>query len=214
MLRFHYHPFSTFARRVHITLLEKDIPHEKLLVDLPARAQRQPAYLAMNPYGRVPVIDDAGFVLYESSAIMMYLEQTRGGQRLLPDNAQDKALVDMHLRLCDLQFAPHARNIVFPKRFSSALLSSATWASVRGNALSMRALATPSASFFCASNSLAIYGKSRSRSASTSTRTKRRPVASSLSPHTESSSASLSPAVNFGLSSAFAMAGSVTTALA
>lgn len=117
MLRFHYHPYSTFARRVHVMLLEKDIPHEKLLVDLPARAQRQPGYLAMNPYGRVPLIEDDGFVLYESAAIMMYLEQTCGGQPLLPDNARGKALVDMHLRLCDLQFATHARNIVFPKRF-------------------------------------------------------------------------------------------------
>jgi glutathione S-transferase len=117
VLRFHYHPFSVFARRVHVTLLEKEIPHEKVLIDLPAREQRQPAYLAMNPYGRVPVIDEEGFVLYESAAIMMYLEQTRPGHPLAPDTLQGKALVDMHLRLCDLQLAPHARTIIFPKRF-------------------------------------------------------------------------------------------------
>jgi glutathione S-transferase len=117
MLRFYYHPFSVFARRVHVALLEKEIPHEKILVDLPAREQRQPAYLAKNPYGRVPAIDDDGFVLYESAAILMYLEQTRPGHALLPDSVQGRALVDMHLRLCDLQLAPHARAIIFPKRF-------------------------------------------------------------------------------------------------
>jgi glutathione S-transferase len=117
MLRFHYHPFSVFARRVHVALLEKDIPHEKVVVDLPAREQRQPAFLAMNPYGRVPAIEDDGFRLYESAAILMYLEHTRPARPLLPESIQDRALVDMHLRLCDLQLAPHARTIIFPKRF-------------------------------------------------------------------------------------------------
>jgi glutathione S-transferase len=87
------------------------------LIDLPARQQREPAYLAMNPYGRVPAIDDDGFVLYESAAILMYLEETRPAHPLLPGSAQGKALVDMHLRLCDLQLAPQARAIIFPKRF-------------------------------------------------------------------------------------------------
>jgi glutathione S-transferase len=117
LLRFYYSPFSVFARRVHVTLLEKEIPHEKVLVDLPAREQRQPAYLALNPYGRVPAIDDDGFLLYESATILAYLEQTRPGRALAPQDIQGKALVDMHVRLCDLQFAPHARAIIFPKRF-------------------------------------------------------------------------------------------------
>ena len=117
MLRFYHHPFSTFARRVHVVLLEKSIPHEKTLVDLPTGEQRQPAYLARNPYGRVPVIDDDGFVLYESAAIMMYLEATRLQPPLLPADVRDKAQVDMHLRLCDLQFAQPMRAILFPKRF-------------------------------------------------------------------------------------------------
>jgi glutathione S-transferase len=117
MLRFYYSPFSVFARRVHIALLEKQIAHEKILVDLPAREQKQPAFLALNPYGRVPAIDDDGFLLYESATILAYLEQTRTAHPLAPPDSQGKALVDMHMRLCDLQFAPHARTIIFPKRF-------------------------------------------------------------------------------------------------
>ncbi len=117
MLRFYYSPFSVFARRVHVALLEKEIAHEKVLIDLPARAQRQPEYLALNPYGRVPAIDDDGFRLYESATILTYLEQTRPLHQLAPQDLRGKALVDMHMRLCDLQFAPHARTIIFPKRF-------------------------------------------------------------------------------------------------
>lgn len=117
MLRFHYSPFSVFARRVHVALLEKEIPHEQVVVDLPAGEQRQPAFLALNPYGRVPAIDDDGFRLYESATILTYLEQTRPAHPLAPQDPQGKALVDMHMRLCDLQLAPHARAIIFPKRF-------------------------------------------------------------------------------------------------
>ena len=117
MLSFYYSPFSVFARRVHIALLEKEIAHQKVVVDLPAREQKQPAYLALNPYGRVPAIDDDGFRLYESATILTYLEQTRTARPLAPQDIQGKALVDMHIRLCDLQFAPHARAILFPKRF-------------------------------------------------------------------------------------------------
>src|SRR3546814_2219963 len=54
MIRLHYHPFSTYARRVLIPLLEKGMQHEAVLIDMAARQHRGPEYLALNPYGRVP----------------------------------------------------------------------------------------------------------------------------------------------------------------
>ncbi|MGH8263567.1 MAG: glutathione S-transferase family protein, partial [Steroidobacteraceae bacterium] len=48
MLRLYHHPFSTFARRVRIALLEKNIEHEAITVDLPNRAHKAPEYLALN----------------------------------------------------------------------------------------------------------------------------------------------------------------------
>ena len=59
-----------------------------------ARRHREQPYLSLNPYGRVPTLEDDGFVLFESTAILNYLETT-----------------------CDLQFARQAGTIVFPKRF-------------------------------------------------------------------------------------------------
>jgi len=120
MLRFFHHPRSTFARRVAVTLLEKQIEHEPVLVDMAAGDHRQPGYRSLNPYGRVPAIDDDGFVLYESATIMVYLEATRPLRPLTPATAQGKALVDMHMRLCDGQLAAHVRAIIFPKRFLPA----------------------------------------------------------------------------------------------
>ncbi|HEY9544694.1 MAG TPA: glutathione S-transferase family protein [Solimonas sp.] len=117
MIRLHYHPFSTYARRVLITLLEKGLQHEAVLIDMAARQHRGTEYLALNPYGRVPTLEEDGLVLYESSAIMQYLEATHPQPALTPPDAKGRALVDMHLRLCDLQMAQPTGTIVFPKRF-------------------------------------------------------------------------------------------------
>lgn len=117
MLQLYSHPFSTFSRRVRIALIEKNIPCDVIDLDMAARAHRQPEYLALNPYGRVPTLVDGDFALYESNAILQYLEAIHPEPPLLPDNAKDRALVDMHMRLCDLQMARPASVILFPTRF-------------------------------------------------------------------------------------------------
>jgi glutathione S-transferase len=117
MLKLHYHPLSTFARRVRIALIEKGIQAELVEVDMMARAHRSPAYLALNPYGRVPTLEEDGFVLYESTAILQYLEETHPTPPLVPADARGRALVAMHVKLCDLQLARQTGTIIFPKRF-------------------------------------------------------------------------------------------------
>jgi len=117
MIKLRFHPLSTYSRRVRIALIEKKIAHELVLVDMAQRKHRDPAYLALNPYGRVPVLEEDGFVLYESTAILNYLEATHPAPALVPANPQGRALVDMHMKLCDIQMTRHAGTIVFPKRF-------------------------------------------------------------------------------------------------
>ncbi len=117
MLKIHYHPLSTFARRVRIALIEKNIPAELVEVDMVARAHRSPAYLALNPYGRVPTLEEDGFILYESTAILEYLEATHPTPPLVPGDARGHALVSMHMKLCDLQMSRQTGTIIFPKRF-------------------------------------------------------------------------------------------------
>ena len=117
MLRIHHHPRSTYSRRVRIALAEKNIPHELAAIDMEKKAHRQPGYLAYNPYARVPTLEEDGFVLYESTAILNYLEVTHPQPPLAPADARGRALVDMHMKLCDLQFTRQAGAIIFPKRF-------------------------------------------------------------------------------------------------
>ena len=117
MLKLHTHPLSTFGRRVRMALIEKNIPAEMVEVDMVNRAHRGPAYLALNPYGRVPTLEEDGFVLYESTAILDYIEATRPDPPLVPADARGRALVSMHMKLCDLQLTRQTTAIVFPKRF-------------------------------------------------------------------------------------------------
>jgi glutathione S-transferase len=56
-------------------LEELEVPYEFVLVDLVAGEQRQPAFLAINPFGKVPVIVDGAFKLWESGAILLYLAE-------------------------------------------------------------------------------------------------------------------------------------------
>jgi glutathione S-transferase len=116
-IKLHYHPFSTFSRRVMMALREKQIAYDPIVVDMVARKHRQQPYLSLNPYGRVPTIEEDGLVLYESTAILNYLEASRPQPALVPADLRQRALVDMHMKLCDLQFTRYATTIIFPKRF-------------------------------------------------------------------------------------------------
>jgi glutathione S-transferase len=56
-------------------LEELNVPYEFVLLDLQAGEHRQPAYLAINPMGKVPAIVDGNFKLWESGAILLYLAE-------------------------------------------------------------------------------------------------------------------------------------------
>jgi glutathione S-transferase len=59
-IKLHYHPLSTYSRRVLIAFAEKQIPHELIVVDMAARRHREQPYLSLNPYGRVPTLEEDG----------------------------------------------------------------------------------------------------------------------------------------------------------
>jgi glutathione S-transferase len=117
MLKLHYHPLSTYSRRVRIACLEKGIDIQLVELDMAKGAHRSPDYLRLNPYGRVPTLEEDGFVLYESTAILEYLEATHPEPPLVPADARGCALVAMHMKLCDIQLARQTGIIIFPKRF-------------------------------------------------------------------------------------------------
>jgi glutathione S-transferase len=73
---------------------ELGLPYERIDVGGIFGGNNTPEYLAMNPNGLVPVIDDAGFVLYESNAIVRYLAARDPAHALWPEEARSRADVD------------------------------------------------------------------------------------------------------------------------
>jgi glutathione S-transferase len=83
---------SPYARKVRLLAAELEIPIEKIPLDFQKGDPKKPKYLALNPNGKVPTIDDDGFVLWESIAILKYLAGKKG--RLVPKDARGQAQAD------------------------------------------------------------------------------------------------------------------------
>jgi glutathione S-transferase len=75
-IRLHRHALSGHAHRVHLFLSLLGLPHELVDVDLMKGAHKTPEFLAMNPFGQIPVLEDGATVLFDSNAILVYLAKT------------------------------------------------------------------------------------------------------------------------------------------
>lgn len=88
-----YEMAPTRSIRVRWTLQELGAPFESVTVDLPAGEHRQPAFLALNPAGKVPVLVDGDLVLTESVAIVLYLAEKYPEKCLIPADPRGRAEV-------------------------------------------------------------------------------------------------------------------------
>jgi len=77
--------------KVTVALEEMALPYDVVTVDLGKGEQKTPAFLALNPNGRVPVLVDDGFAIFESGAILIYLAEKTG--LLMPVDTQGRSRV-------------------------------------------------------------------------------------------------------------------------
>lgn len=96
-MRLYYYPWSMNARRAVLTALHLNVPVELVAVDLAKGEQRKPEFLRLNPNGKVPVLVDGDFKLWESHAIMQYLADKTPGQTVYPADVQARADVNRWL---------------------------------------------------------------------------------------------------------------------
>ncbi len=89
---------SGHSHRAELMLKILDLPYEFRHVDLAAGEQRTPAFLALNPFGTIPVIEDDDFVLADSAAILVYLATRYDPERRwLPEDPVQAAQIQRWL---------------------------------------------------------------------------------------------------------------------
>jgi glutathione S-transferase/GST-like protein len=77
--------------KVSIALEEMALPYEVRVIDFAALEQKAEWYLRLNPNGRIPTLEDDGFTVFESGAILIYLAEKTG--RFLPQDVQGRSRV-------------------------------------------------------------------------------------------------------------------------
>ena len=82
---------SINVQKVRWALGELSVPYERVDAGLQFGVVNEPFYRGMNPNGRVPTIDDDGFILWESNAIVRYLSCKYGNGSLWPPEIRARA---------------------------------------------------------------------------------------------------------------------------
>jgi glutathione S-transferase len=129
MIKLFGHPGSTCTRKVLMTLAETKTPFELVTIDFATREHKKEPHLSRQPFGQIPVIDDDGFMFYESRAICRYVNEKYGGA-LAPADVKGRALMEQWISIEVQNFSPHAMKFVyhhiFQRKQEDAVLENAT----------------------------------------------------------------------------------------
>ena len=106
----HSVPGSPFGRAVLATLEEKGASYR--LAPLAPGASKSPEHLARHPFGRVPVMEHDGLVLYETQAILRYLDRVLPHPALTPANSKTAARMDQVMNISDWYLFQGVCNII------------------------------------------------------------------------------------------------------
>ena len=96
-MKLHMHPVSTTSRPIRLLIAERKLPVEEVTVDLFTSEHVQPPFAELNPNKLVPVLDDDGFVLTESQAILQYLADRFELEDLYPRDLKKRAVINERL---------------------------------------------------------------------------------------------------------------------
>lgn len=103
----HSHPGSPFGRAVMATLEEKGAPFR-----LARLAPKSPEHLALHPFGRIPILDHDGFRLYETQAILRYLDRVLPNPPLTSADPRRAARMDQVMNINDWYLFQGVANVI------------------------------------------------------------------------------------------------------
>jgi glutathione S-transferase len=107
--------FSPNCQKVVALAHEVGTPLELAHVELFKGEARTPAMLAKNPNGKVPILEDGDFVLWESTAMLPYIANKAGRTDLAPTTPRERAEVDRWTHWQSAHFGPAIRTVAFER---------------------------------------------------------------------------------------------------
>jgi glutathione S-transferase len=138
-------PGSPYVRKALLVCLEKGAPHR--LQALGMGENKTPAHLARHPFGRIPAIEHDGFALYETQAIMRYVDEAFAGPALQPADPKARARMSQVMNIVDCYVMPSMsagigwNRIVAPK-FGMPVNEDAVKAAIAPSKVALGALET------------------------------------------------------------------------
>ena len=93
--------YSVYVRTVRLALAEKGVPCHLVEIDVFGDGGPPPDYLTRHPFGRIPAFEHDGFRLYETDAIVRYIDEVFDGPSLIPDTSRGRARMTQVMRILD-----------------------------------------------------------------------------------------------------------------
>jgi glutathione S-transferase len=116
-MKLHFHPASTASRPVVLFCAEENIAYEPVVVDILTGAHMKPPFAELNPSKMVPVLEDDGLVLTESSAILKYLAD-KVGSAAYPKDLKQRAKVNERMDWFNTQqYREWGYHLIYPQVF-------------------------------------------------------------------------------------------------
>ncbi len=117
MLTIYGADLSSPSNKIRFTANFLGIPYEYKRVSLRDGENRSPEFLKLHPAGKVPVINDDGFVLFESDAIIKYLAQKQNSP-IYPKDFKQRALVDQWIDFVTIHVGGAVAKVLFNRVFA------------------------------------------------------------------------------------------------
>lgn len=114
-MKLYQYPFSPNCQKVIALAHEVGVPLELVTVELFKGEARGPAMRAKNPNGKLPVLEDGDFVLWESTAMLAYIAAKAGRADLAPTTPRERAEVDRWTSWQGAHFGPAIRKVAFER---------------------------------------------------------------------------------------------------
>ena len=105
-MKLYDYPDCPYCQKVRVLLVEKELSYETVLVDLRKQEQKNPEFLRLNPYGKVPVLEDEDLIIYDSTIINEYLEDEYPEPPMMPEDSAGRARVRTLEDYADNSFLP------------------------------------------------------------------------------------------------------------